>query len=110
VRILLDEGVPDIIQKRLSHRSIATVQELGWRGMKNGALLDLMAGRFELIITTDKNFSFQQNLIKRQIAAIVLPSNRMRIVRPILADIDSAIGTIRPGEAIELKPKLTKPK
>ena len=105
MRILLDEGVPDIIQKRFSNRTIATVQELGWRGLKNGALLDRMAGRFELIITTDKNLPFQQNLTKRQIAAIILPSNRVRIVRPLLGDIESIIATIRPGEAVELEQK-----
>jgi len=105
VRILLDEGVPDIIKKRLTQFSIATVQELGWRGIKNGALLDLMAGRFGIIVTTDKNLPFQQNLPKRQLAAIILPSNRMRIVRPLMPEIASAIETVREGEALELKAK-----
>ena len=103
MRILLDEGVPDIIQKRLAHRTISTVQELGWRGLKNGDLLDRMAGRFELIITTDKNLRFQQDLTSRQIAAIVLPSNRLRIVKPLLPMIESAIRIIRAGEAVELQ-------
>jgi len=105
VRILLDEGVPDIIKKRLTQFSIATVQELGWRGIKNGALLDLMAGRFGIIVTTDKNLPFQQSLPKRQLAAIILPSNRMRIVKPLMPEIASAIETVREGEAIELKAK-----
>ena len=80
MRILLDEGVPEIIKRRLTQFSIATVQELEWRGIKNGALLELMAGRFEVIITTDKNLSFQP-------------------------EITSAIETVRKGETIELKPK-----
>jgi len=105
VRILLDEGVPDIIKRRLTQFSIATVQELGWRGIKNGVLLDLMAGSFEVIITTDKNLRFQQNLPKRRLAAIILPSNRMRIVKPLMPEIASAIETVRDGETIELKPK-----
>jgi hypothetical protein len=46
LRIPLDEGVPRIIQKRLSQLSISNVEEMGWRGIKNGALLDLMAGQF----------------------------------------------------------------
>jgi hypothetical protein len=62
VNILLDEGVPTIIKKRLTCLSISTVEEMGWRGKKNGALLDLMAGRFDIIVTTDKNLSQQQNL------------------------------------------------
>ncbi len=105
MRILLDEGVPDIIKRRLTQFSIATVQELGWRGIKNGVLLDLMAGSFEVIITTDKNLRFQQNLPKRQLAAIILPSNRMRIVKPLIPEIASAIETIREGEIIALTPK-----
>ena len=105
MRILLDEGVPDIIKRRLTQFSIATVQELGWRGIKNGVLLDLMAGSFEVIITTDKNLRFQQNLPKRRLAAIILPSNRMRIVKPLMPEIASAIETVRDGETIELKPK-----
>jgi hypothetical protein len=105
VRILLDEGVPDIIQKRFLNRSIVTVQELGWRGLKNGALLERMAGRFDVIITTDKNLPFQQNLIKRQIAAIVLPSNRIRVLKPLLPEIETILSVIRPGEAVELEPR-----
>ena len=91
MKILLDEGVPDVIQKRLSHLSIATVEELGWRGVKNGALLDLMVKRFQIIITTDKNLPFQQNLSKRQISAIILPTNRIRMVMTLPPSIESAI-------------------
>lgn len=50
MRILLDEGVPDIIQKRLSTLSIFSVPEMGWRGVKNGILLDLMADDFRIVI------------------------------------------------------------
>ncbi len=102
MRVLLDEGVPDVIQKRLKHLSIATVEELGWRGIKNGDLLDLMAGRFQLLITTDKNLPFQQNLFKRQISAIGLPSNRIRILKRLMPRIAIVIDTIRPGEFVEI--------
>ena len=102
MRILLDEGVPDIIQERLTQFSITTVQELQWRGIKNGTLLDLMAGRFEIIITTDKNLPFQQNLSRRGLAAIILPSNRIRIVTGLMPKIASALITITPGQFVEL--------
>lgn len=62
MKILLDEGVPRVIQKRLSHLPIYTIDEMGWRGIKNGKLLDLMAGTFTIIVTTDKNLRYQQNL------------------------------------------------
>jgi hypothetical protein len=71
LKILLDEGVPDIIQKRLSSFSIYSVKEMGWRGVKNGVLLDLMAGQFQILITTDKSIPSQQNLEKRQISIVI---------------------------------------
>lgn len=102
VRILLDEGVPDIIQKRLRHLSIATVQELGWRGFRNGDLLDLMAGEFQVLVTTDKNLSFQQNLARRELSVIVIPSNRIRILKSLMAQIEIAINTVSRGEVIKV--------
>ena len=105
MRVLLDEGVPDIIQKRLKTIAIATVQELGWRGISNGDLLDLMSGRFDVLITTDKNIPFQQNLAKRNLSAIIIPSNRIRILKPLLPQIESAINRIHAGETIEISHK-----
>jgi hypothetical protein len=63
---------------------------MGWRGIKNGALLDLMAEEFQPIVTTDKNLPFQQNLAKRRIAAVILPSNRIRIVIELIPKIESS--------------------
>jgi hypothetical protein len=102
LRILLHEGVPDVIKKRLGTLAISTVEEMGWRGIKNGALLDLMAEEFQTIVTTDKNLPFQQNLARRRIAAVVLPSNRIRIVIELMPKIESALITITPGQFVEL--------
>jgi hypothetical protein len=102
LRILLDEGVPDVIKRRLSTFSIATVEEMGWRGIKNSALLDLMAEEFQTIVTTDKNLPFQQNLAKRRMAAVILPSNRIRIIIELMPKIESALITITPGQFVEL--------
>jgi hypothetical protein len=102
VKILLDEGVPDLIEKRLRQFSITTVQGMGWRGVRNGALLDLMVGQFAVLITTDKNIPFQQNLMSRKISAIVLPANDIPSVIQLLPVIESALQTISPGEVIQL--------
>ena len=102
MRILLDEGVPEVIKRRLSTLPIATVEEMGWRGIKNGALLDLMAEEFQTIVTTDKNLPFQQNLARRRIAAVILPSNRIRIVIELMPKIELALITITPGQLVEL--------
>jgi hypothetical protein len=75
---------------------------MGWSGIKNGALLDLMAEEFQTIVTTDKGLPFQQNLARRRIAAVVLPSNRIRIVIELMPKIESALITITPGHFVEL--------
>lgn len=102
MKILLDEGVPKIIQKRLSKLSISNVEDMSWRGIKNGALFDLMAGQFQILITTDKNLPFQQNLRKRQISTVILPTNDVPSVIELLPQIERALATIAPGEFKEL--------
>ncbi len=98
MKILLDEGVPEIIQKRLDRFSIFSVKEMGWRGVKNGVLLDLMAGQFQILITTDKTLPSQQNLKKRQISVVILPTNDIPSVIELLPQIEEAIATVSPGE------------
>lgn len=102
MKILLDESVPKIIQLRLSNLSISNVEEMGWRGIKNGALLDLMSGRFQILITTDKSLPSQQNLEKRQIAVVILPTNDIPSVIELLPQIERAVGAISPGEFKQL--------
>ena len=97
MKILLDEGVPDIIQKRLSSFSIYSVKEMGWRGVKNGVLLDLMVGQFQILIMTDKSIPSQQNLEKRQISIVILPTNDVPSVIALLPQIEEALAAILPG-------------
>ena len=101
MKILLDE-VPDIIQKRLGRFSIFSVNEMGWRGVKHGVLLDLMAGQFQILITTDKSLPSQQNLKKRQISVVILPTNDVPSVVELLPQIEEAVATLLPGEFRQL--------
>jgi len=102
VNILLDEGVPRVIQKRLTSLQIFTVEELGWRGIENGALLDLMVGRFDVLVTADKNLPHQQNLAKRRLAALILPSNQIPLVIKLLAQIEEALNQISQGKVTQI--------
>ncbi len=95
--ILLDGGVPRIIQQHLPHLTISTVDQMGWRGIKNSKLLDLMEGRFRILVTTDKNLRFQQNLEQRQISLVILPTNRIPLVLLLMPQIEEAFATLLPG-------------
>ena len=43
---------------------VSTAYELGWASLKNGALLERAAERFDVFVTVDQNVQFQQNLGK----------------------------------------------
>lgn len=102
MNILLDEGVPKVIQSRLTNLSIFTIEEMDWRGIRNDKLLDLMTGKFGILVTTDKNLRYQQNLEKRQISAVILPTNQIPLVVRLLPQIEEKLTTIEPGAFIEL--------
>ena len=51
MKIIIDECVPSIVKHGLPARNIATVQQMGWAGVKNGKLLHLVSEDFDVFIT-----------------------------------------------------------
>jgi hypothetical protein len=85
---------------------ICTVVEMGWSGKKNGELLRLMNKEgFTVLLTTDQNLRYQQNLEKAGIAIIVLVarSNRLPDLVPLIPETRSTLDTIVPGDVIEVQ-------
>lgn len=106
MRILLDECVPRPLKHELRDYEIRTVVEMGWSGKKNGELLQLMAQEgFTILLTTDQNLRYQQNLQQTGVAVVVLvaPSNRLPDLIPLIPDVRNVLGTIVPGEVIEIR-------
>jgi hypothetical protein len=62
-----------------------------------------MAGEFQVLVTTD-NLSFQHDLLLRELSVILIPSNRIRILKSLMAQIEIAINTVARGEVIEIGP------
>ena len=54
---------------------VKTVVEMGWGGVKNGALLVLAAKEFDAFLTVDKSLPYQQNLGNLPVAVIVLEAS-----------------------------------
>jgi hypothetical protein len=73
VLILFDHGTPKGLARALSGHTIHTAQSRGWDTLSNGALLNAAeeAG-FEVLLTTDRRITHQQNLQLRRIALVVL--------------------------------------
>ena len=98
MRILLDECVPWPMHKLLVGHECTTAQKRGWGGIKNGDLLRLAEGEFDLFITSDQNIRYQQNLAGRRIPVLELSTNDLRRILAAAVEIQAAVAAIRPGK------------
>jgi hypothetical protein len=81
-RILLDENLPIALKRLLAGHEVATVKDMGWKGTQNGALLALaQQSGFEVLITGDKNLTYQQNRAGRMIALVALSETQWKVIR-----------------------------
>ena len=104
MKILLDECVDQRLAGDLTGHEVHTVNQMGWKSKQNGELLNLAADHFEVLVTTDRNLSFQHNLKRFDIAVIVLtaPTNRLSDLRPIVPALLNALPFVRNGEVREI--------
>jgi len=73
VRILLDESLPR-----------------GLKGLKNGELLRLASGAFDVFVTADQNLEHQQNIASLPLAVVVLVARTNRWKRTYRSPRSSA--------------------
>jgi hypothetical protein len=82
---------------------VDTASELGWAELENGDLL-VAAERegFDLMITTDQNLRYQQNLEERQVGIIVLMSTSWPRIRNKIDEVIAAIDGLPRGGYAEV--------
>ncbi len=72
MKLLFDECVPRPLRKEFIGHEVSTIEEAGYKSLKNGALLQAASQEFEVLITVDKNLEYQQNPQKLSMAVLVL--------------------------------------
>ena len=99
MRILFDKNVPVGVRRFLSGHEVRTFIEMGWHPqLENGELLRAAeAAGFNVIVTSDQNMRYQQNLTGRKLALVVLGSNIWPIVRDHGATIAAKVDAATPG-------------
>lgn len=104
MRLLLDECVPKRLKRELRGHEAKTVQDMGWAGIKNGALLQLANGQFDALLTVDQGIEYQQNLSGLSISVVIMmaPSNDVDDLRPLLPAVEKALAGLRPGEILRV--------
>jgi len=105
MKILLDECVPRKLAALLSGHECKTVPKTGWAGIKNGQLLDLADGEFDVFLTVDRNLSFQQRMSGRRIMVLVLKSssNQLSALAPLVPEILKALEHFRSGYVLRIE-------
>ena len=102
MNVLLDACVPRPLRRFLSGHTVRVAQEMGWGQLKNGALLKEAEVKFDVFITTDQNLKYQQKVVGRKLAVLVLPTNDWPTIRLKAGDIAVQAAALKPGDFVEL--------
>ncbi|MGD0126172.1 MAG: hypothetical protein ABSF46_12480 [Terriglobia bacterium] len=102
--ILFDNGVPAPLRHALEGHVVVEAFERGWDRFLNGELIAVAeAAGFEVLLTTDKNIRYQQNLKARKIVFVVLGNQQWPTLRRYAEKVVAAINAATPGSYIEVE-------
>ena len=104
MRVFIDECVDWRLARDIAGHDVKTAHQMGWAGVKNGALLALVTGNFDLFVTVDRNLAFQNRVMQLSFAVVVLRAhtNRLADLRPLVPELMRAIGRAQPGALFQV--------
>lgn len=108
MRILIDECLPAGLRAIFAGagHECETARRAGFGSKKNGELLSLATGRWDVLLTSDRRMKYQQNMTGRSVAVVVLcaKSNRLPDLLPLMPACRQALLSISPGQIVEVGP------
>ncbi len=103
MKILFDHGTPAPLRMHLPDHTVDRSAEIGWELLENGELIRMAEQQgYEVIVTTDQNMRYQQNLAGKRIAIVVLMGTAWPRVRLRTEEIRTAIENCHSGEFAEV--------
>ena len=100
---MFDQGTPAPLRSHLSAHQVSTAFELNWGTLKNGDFLSKAeTAGFEILVTTDQNLRYQQNLSKRRIAIVVIGTTSWPRTKKGVAAVVDAVNGIELGGYVEV--------
>jgi predicted nuclease of predicted toxin-antitoxin system len=104
MKILFDQGTPVPLRRHLPRHDVATAAEMDWSQLTNGELLAAATeAGFEVLVTTDQNLRYQQNLKERTIAVVVLMTTSWPRIAQQTDRVVDAIKALGTGDYIEVE-------
>jgi predicted nuclease of predicted toxin-antitoxin system len=108
MKILIDECLPDELKDSVTAMGYEceTVRRAGYGSKKNGEPLMLAEGQWDVLLTSDRNIKYQQNMTGRSVSILILrvKSNRMKDLLPLMPACAKALISIQPGRVVEVGP------
>jgi hypothetical protein len=88
----------------LTQHDVVTAHERGWSQLNNGELLDSAEKEgFAVLVTTDTNLKYQQNLSSRTIAIVVLSTASWPRIQRVLDEVIAAVNAAAAGSYREIE-------
>jgi hypothetical protein len=101
--VLFDHGTPRSIARFLVGHTVIQAKARGWDKLSNGKLLQAAEeAEFDVLLTTDKNIRYQQNLKGRRIAIVVLGNSQRPAVHRHMDRVVAAVNSATPGGFAEV--------
>ena len=109
MKILIDECLPVELKGTLDAlgHDCQTVRQAGYGSKKNGELLALAEGQWDVLRTSDHSIRYQQNITHRKVSILILraKSNRMKDLLPLMPACAQALRHIQAGQFVEVGPQ-----
>ena len=104
MKILFDNGTPRSVSRCLAGHEITRARQIGWHELENGELIHRAeeAG-YDLLLSSDKNIRYRQNLSNRRIALVVLTSQQWPDVQLHLDKIAATVNDAPPCSYAEVE-------
>lgn len=103
MRVLFDQATPVPLRSFLQGHTARTAAQEGWDRLQNGELLNAAeAAGFDVLVTTDKNLRYQQNLVGRKIAVILLRKQQWPQLQAHVQLVVNAVNATTPGAYVEV--------
>ena len=105
MKLLLDECVPRRLRRDFVGHEALTIEQAGFKGLKNGNLLRRASEYFDILITVDRNIEHQQNTVGLPISVMILAanSNRYESLSPLIPKALITLEQINTGEIIKIE-------
>lgn len=103
-KILLDACVPQWLRAELGGVDVTTARYAGLDELSDSELLVAIEGRFDVLVTLDRDLAYQQKMAGRSFGVVVLRVSEQtpEAFHALLPKLTKVLRKVKPGQVIEV--------